>query len=59
MVLFWQVKKQLLQSDSNTFINNEASLMPSLSNWEIKISSKGLHKLEIYTISNQIEKLNS
>ncbi len=32
--------------------------MPSLSNWEIKIFSNGLHKLEVYNISNQIEKLH-
>lgn len=49
--------KQLSQTDSNIFINSEVSLMPRLSNWEIKISSNGLHKLEIYTVSNQIEKL--
>tara|TARA_R110000868_G_scaffold353150_5_gene614390 strand:- start:1457 stop:1882 length:426 start_codon:yes stop_codon:yes gene_type:complete len=58
-VLYIIPSKQLLQSDSNTFINNEVSLMPSLSNWEIKISTNSLHKLENYTISNQIEKLNS
>ena len=56
-VLYLIPSKQILQSDSNTFINNEVSLMPSLSNWEIKISSNSMPKLEIYTISNQIEKL--
>ncbi|QRM90341.1 hypothetical protein FG167_14215 [Lacinutrix sp. WUR7] len=56
-VLYLIPSKDLLQSNSNIFINNVVSLIPSLSNWEIKIFSKGLDELEIYTISNQIEKL--
>jgi hypothetical protein len=56
-VLYLIPSKDLLQSDNNIFINNEVSLIPSLSNWEIKVFSKGLEQLEIYTISNQIEKL--
>lgn len=50
--LYLILSKDLSQSNSNIFINNEVSLMPSLSNWEIKISSKGLKQLETYTISN-------
>ena len=56
-VLYLIPSKDLAQSDSNIFINNEVRLIPSLSNWEIKVFSKGLEQLEIYTISNQIEKL--
>jgi hypothetical protein len=51
-VLYLILSKDLSQSNSNIFINNEVSLMPSLSNWEIKISSKGIKQLETYTISN-------
>ena len=43
--------------DSNIFINNEVSLMPSLSNWEIKVSSKSIEELEKYAINNMINKL--
>ena len=56
-VVYLIPSKELSQLDSHIFTDNEVSLMPSLSNWEIKISSTGLHKLEMYTISNQIEKL--
>ncbi|MDO5971052.1 hypothetical protein Q4Q35_14690 [Flavivirga aquimarina] len=57
-VSFLIPSKDLSQPDSNIFKENEVSLMPSLSNWEIKIFSKGLSQFEIYTIPNQIEKLN-
>ncbi|WP_103068276.1 hypothetical protein [Aquimarina sediminis] len=49
--------KQLSESDSNIFINNEVSLMPSLSNWEIKISSKSIKELEKYALKHIIRKL--
>ncbi|XMO86218.1 hypothetical protein AAFN75_15615 [Algibacter sp. AS12] len=49
--------KQLQDSNNNFFINNEVSLMPSLSNWEIKISSKTIEELEKYTLENMIDKL--
>ena len=51
--------KDLSKSDSSIFINNEVSLMPSLSNWEIKISSKSIEELEKYTLKNMINKLKS
>ena len=47
-----------LQDPENTFfINNEVSLMPSLSNWEIRISSKSIEQLEKYTLNNMLDKL--
>ena len=49
--------KDLSQLDSNIFINNQVSLMPSLSNWEIKISIHTIPKLAKYSIENMINKL--
>lgn len=37
-VLYLILSKDLSQSDSTIFIDNEVSLMPSLSNWEINVS---------------------
>lgn len=48
---------QLQDSSNNFFIDNEVSLMPSLSNWEIKISSKSIEELEKYALNNIINKL--
>lgn len=48
---------QLQDSNSNYLINNEVSLMPSLSNWEIKISSKAIEELEKYALKNMVDKL--
>ena len=48
---------QLQDSSSNYFVNNEVNLMPSLSNWEIRISSKAIEELEKYTLKNMIHKL--
>ncbi|AUP77333.1 hypothetical protein [Flavivirga eckloniae] len=56
-VVYLIPSKHLSHSDSNVFKENEVSLIPSLCNWEIKIFSNGLDELEMYTISNQIEKL--
>ncbi|WP_299252919.1 hypothetical protein [uncultured Aquimarina sp.] len=50
---------ELQDSDNNFFINNEVSLMPSLSNWEIKISSKTIEELEKYALNNMVDKLKS
>ena len=47
----------LLQSDSNIFINNEVSLVPSLSNWEIKISTNAIPELSKYALDNMIDGL--
>ena len=51
--------KQLSQTDSNIFINNEVSLMPSLSNWEIKVSTNAIPELVKYSLENMIEKLKA
>ncbi|MFI1773756.1 hypothetical protein [Thalassobellus citreus] len=51
--------KQLQDSNNNFFINNEVSLMPSLSNWEIKISSKTIEELEKFALKNMIENFKS
>ena len=50
---------QLEDSSNNFFVNNEVSLMPSLSNWEIKISSKVIEELEKYALNNMINKLKA
>ncbi len=49
--------KDLQDSNNNFFVNNEVSLMPSLSNWEIKISSKAIEELEKYALNNIVNKL--
>lgn len=49
--------KELQDSNNDYFINNDVSLMPSLSNWEIKISSTIIVELEKYALNNMIDKL--
>ena len=49
--------KELQDSNNDYFINNDVSLMPSLSNWEIKISSTTIKELEKYALNNMIHKL--
>jgi hypothetical protein len=49
--------KDLSQLDSNIFIENNASLMLRLSNWEIKISSNAIPELAKYALENMIDKL--
>lgn len=56
-VVYLIPSKDLFQSDSNVFINNEVSLMPSLSNWEIKISTNAIPELSKYLLDNMIDKL--
>jgi len=51
--------KHLQDSNNNFFVNNEVSLMSSLSNWEIKISSKAIEKLEKYSLNSMIDKLKT
>jgi len=58
-VVYFIPSKDLQESDNNSFIDNEVSLMPSLSNWEIKISSKSIEELEKYALNNMINKLKS
>jgi hypothetical protein len=42
--------KHLSQPNSNIFTDNEVSLMPSLSNWEIKYFLNAIPKLEKYAL---------
>jgi len=54
-VVYLIPSKHLLQSDNEIFIENEVNLMPSLSNWEIKISANAIPKLAKYSINNFIK----
>ncbi len=56
-VVYLISSKELQDSSNNFFVNNEVSLMPSLSNWEIKISSKSIEELEKYALNNMVSKL--
>ncbi len=56
-VVYLIPSKELQESDNNFFVNNEVSLIPSLSNWEIKITSKSIEELEKYALNNMIDKL--
>ncbi|WP_299764444.1 hypothetical protein [uncultured Dokdonia sp.] len=56
-VVYFIPSKDLQDSNNNFFVNNEVSLMPSLSNWEIKITSKTIEELEKYALKNMIDKL--
>ena len=56
-VVYLIPSKDLSKSNSNIFIDNEVSLMPSLSNWEIKVSSNTIPELVKYSLENMIEKL--
>ena len=49
----------LSKSDSDIFIENEVSLMPSLSNWEIKVSSNTIPELAKYSLENMVKKLKA
>ena len=51
--------KDLSQSNSDIFINNNVSLMPSLSNWEIRISVHTIPKLAKYSLENMAYKLKT
>ena len=58
-VVYLIPSKQLSQSDNNIFIENEVSLMPSLSNWEIKVSSNTIPELAKYSLENMVDKLKA
>ncbi|WP_109853230.1 hypothetical protein [Aquimarina sp. AU58] len=58
-VIYLIPSKQLSQSHSNIFIENEVSLMPSLSNWEIKVSSNTIPELSKFALENMIDKLKA
>ena len=48
---------ELTLSDNDIFIDNNVKLMPSLSNWEIKVSSNTIPKLVKYSFRNMVDKL--
>ena len=56
-VVYLIPSNHLSQNNSNIFIENEVSLMPSLSNWEIKVSSNSIPELVKYSLENMIDKL--
>ena len=56
-VVYLIPSKHLQEPNNNFFVNNEVSLMPSLSNWEVKISSKIISEFEKYALKNMIDKL--
>ncbi|WP_109437275.1 hypothetical protein [Aquimarina sp. AU119] len=58
-VIYIIPSKQLQDSNNNFFVNNEVSFMPSLSNWEIKISSKFIEEFEKYALKHMINKLKA
>jgi hypothetical protein len=47
-VVYLIPSKHLLQSVRNIFVKNEVSLMPRLSNWEIKVSTNTFPKFVEY-----------
>lgn len=50
---------ELQQSNSDIFLENNVKLMPSLSNWEIKVSSNTIPQLNKYSFRNMADKLKS
>jgi hypothetical protein len=56
-VVYLIPSKDLSQPESNIFISNEVSLMPNLSNWEIKISTNAIPELSKYALDNMINRL--
>ncbi len=56
-VVYLIPSKDLSQADNNIFIENDVSLMPSLSNWEVKVSSNTIPELVKYSLENMIDKL--
>jgi hypothetical protein len=57
MVVYLIPSKYFQQSNNNIFIENNVSLIPSLSNWEIKVSTNNIPELAKYAIENMIDKL--
>lgn len=49
-VIYLIPSKDLLQANSNIFIENNVSLMPNLANWEIIISSNTIPKSAKYAL---------
>ena len=50
---------QLAKPDDYIFIDNEVSVFPSLSNWEIKVFTNAVPELNKYALENVIDKLKS
>ena len=50
---------ELKQSENDIFIDNNVKLMPSLSNWEIKVSSNTIPKLVKYSFRNMVDNLKT
>mgnify|MGYP003624520176 CR=1 FL=1 len=46
-----------IHPDESIFNDNEISLMPSLSNWEISIYTNAIPELSKYALENMIDKL--
>jgi len=44
--------KELQDSNNNFFVSNDVSLTPSLSNWEIKISSTTIVEIDQSTLKD-------
>jgi len=57
-VVYLIPSEDLSQSDSNVFIENEVSLMPSLSNWEIKVFNNTIPEIAKYSVTNFIKIIN-
>lgn len=58
-VIYLIPSNELSQTNSNIFIDNEISLMPSLSNREIKVSINTIPELVKYSLENMIDELKS
>mgnify|MGYP000462892619 CR=1 FL=1 len=56
-VVYLIPSKHLQDSNNNFFVNNEVNLMPSLSNWEVKVSSNTIAELAKYALENMIDSL--
>ncbi len=56
-VFYFIPSEALAEPDSDTFIENNVTLMPSLSNWEIKVTSHTIPVLAKYSLENMINKL--
>lgn len=50
---------ELNNTHSNIFIDNSVKLMPHLSNWEIKVSTNTIPKMEKYSFRNMADKLKN
>lgn len=51
--------RHLSKSDSNVFTENEIALMPSLSNWEIKVSTNTIPELAKFALENMANEVKS